>query len=93
MVSTCEICGLVSPAAIELHHIIPRTDARCTDHPSNLAAVCGSCHNEIHKGYKIIEGRYQTSAGLRLFWHLVNQPHTIRPGVYLLTSGLADIRN
>ncbi len=89
----CEICALQSAAAIELHHIIPQTDPRCTNDPFNLAAICGSCHNEVHKGFKIIEGRYQTSIGLKLFWHEVDKPHTIRPGIYLLKSGMAEIRD
>ncbi len=91
--SKCEICALESAAAIELHHIIPRTDPRCTENMSNLAIICGSCHNEVHKGIKVIEGRYQTTSGYRLFWHMDGAPHTIRPGVFLLKSGLADIRN
>jgi hypothetical protein len=89
----CEICGLLSQSALERHHIIPRTDPRCTDFESNIATICGSCHNEVHAGDKIIEGRFVTTSGTRLFWHTSGSAHKISEGVILLPSGLADIRN
>lgn len=88
----CEICGLKNPSALERHHIIPRTDPRCTNFESNIATICGSCHNEVHAGGKIIEGRFVTTGGKRLFWHLPGQTPIIREGVILLPSGMADIR-
>lgn len=39
----CEICGLAESGAIELHHIIPRTDPRCSNLNANLTPLCGSC--------------------------------------------------
>jgi hypothetical protein len=72
--------------------MIPRTDPRCTDLPSNIAHICGSCHNEVHAGDRIIEGRYLTSSGVRLFWHRRGEPYQIREGIILLPSGLAEIR-
>jgi uncharacterized ferredoxin-like protein len=88
----CEICGLNSPKALENHHIIPQTDPRCTNNFSNIAIICGSCHNEVHAGIKIIEGRYMSTVGNKLFWHLDGEKPIIRSGVFLLKSGLAEIR-
>ena len=91
-IKSCEICGLDSASALERHHIIPRSDPRSTDYESNIAVICGSCHNEVHLGLKIIEGRYMTTGGQRLFWHMSGDRYHIREGVVLLDSGLADIR-
>jgi hypothetical protein len=90
--TVCEICGLKSGSAIERHHIIPRTDPRSTNKASNIASICGSCHNEVHAGTKVIEGRFLTTSGNNLFWHNIGELPKIREGVILLDSGLADIR-
>jgi hypothetical protein len=47
----CEICGEVY--SLHLHHIIERTDPRCTNDNANLAIVCATCHGKIHN--KIIK--------------------------------------
>jgi hypothetical protein len=86
----CEICGLDSVSALERHHIIPTTDPRSTNQPSNIAVLCGSCHNEVHAGLKIIEGRFSTTAGNILFWHKRNESFHICRGVILLENGLAE---
>lgn len=91
--AVCEMCGLHSAKAIERHHIIPRTDPRCTDEPINIASICGSCHNEVHAGEKIIEGRYLTSSGVKVIWHKSGEPFIVREGVILLPSGMAEIRD
>jgi hypothetical protein len=59
----CEICFLKNKKVLNLHHIIPRCDSRCTDNNSNLAVVCSNCHDLIHVGDIIIIGVYQTSNG------------------------------
>lgn len=32
-----------------------------------------------------------TSIGHRLFWHYEADPHIVRPGIFLLANGMADI--
>lgn len=46
----CEICQFSDVAALHYHHIIPRTDPSCTNHPYNLCVICSNCHNEVHHG-------------------------------------------
>lgn len=64
----CEICNLKEPNALEVHHIIPQCDSRSHNNNSNLAIICGSCHNRTHKGDIIIIGVYDTSAGRKLMF-------------------------
>lgn len=40
----CERCGRPSKVA---HHIVSRKQGG-SDHPSNLVALCNSCHSKIH---------------------------------------------
>lgn len=87
----CEICGTTNKAAIDYHHIIPRTDPRTHHGLSNLAIICSNCHRRVHAGEIIIEGVYPTSGGTFLFWHYDNQDYTVRPGVFLQKNGTALI--
>lgn len=87
----CEICGFSDKRAIQAHHIIPRTDPNCTNEESNLAYVCANCHNLIHAHEIIIEGRYLTTDGPKLFWHHQNEPFIIIPGIILNEDGTATI--
>lgn len=64
----CEICKYDNPAALNIHHIIPRCDPRCTNDNYNLSIVCHTCHDLIHAGEITIIGVYFTTAGRKLFW-------------------------
>lgn len=59
----CEICSLAEPKSLEIHHVIPRKDPRSHNNNSNLAVICGTCHNLIHAGEIIILGVYQSTGG------------------------------
>ena len=72
--------------------MIPRTSPRCTDLPDNIATICGSCHNEVHAGQKIIEGRFATTGGVRLFWHKHGDACIITEGIILNDLNIADKR-
>lgn len=89
----CEICGFNNKKAIHKHHVVPRTDPRSTNDISNLAFICANCHNLVHAGQIIIEGRYFTTAGHKLFFHKKDESPVVRGGVYLLNDGTADIRD
>lgn len=87
----CEICDLNESKALERHHMIPSTDPNSTNDESNLAVVCGSCHNLIHANQIILEGRYSTSKGPKLFWHRVGEPFVVIPGIILNKDGTATV--
>lgn len=65
----CEMCGYNNPAALHIHHIIPRCDIeRTSENNWNLACICTQCHSLTHAGQHIIIGVYQTTAGRKLMW-------------------------
>lgn len=89
----CEVCKETNKKVLDRHHIIPRTDPRCTDLDSNLAIVCANCHRKIHAGEVIIEGVYQTNVGKKLFWHNSGDTPIVRTGVILNSDGTATIKD
>ena len=62
----CKICNKVT--ILQTHHILGRSIPN-SNHPSNLADICPTCHNEIHWGELIVERWVMTSNGLELIWH------------------------
>ncbi len=67
----CQICGCTEAGDLEVHHIRERhttTTGRLADGSSvhaqsNLAVICDSCHDEIHKGNLDVQPPIQTSDG------------------------------
>ena len=67
----CELCGQPSS---ETHHIKFQGDANehgiidyhHKNHPANLLPICERCHQQIHQNQIIVEGRAQTSEGIKL---------------------------
>ena len=67
----CQICGCTEADNLEVHHIRERqttTTGRLSDGSSvhaqsNLAVICDSCHDEIHRGTLSVEPPIQTSDG------------------------------
>lgn len=57
----CEICSESDKSTLHKHHIIPRTDPNCTDHPFNLAVICSNCHNKVHAEVIKIIGIYPST--------------------------------
>ena len=74
-----------------MHHIIPRTDPRCTNSPSNLACLCANCHGLVHANEVIIEGRFLTTQGTKLFWHKKDETPIVVVGVILNSDGTATV--
>jgi hypothetical protein len=64
----CEICNYDRSAALNIHHIIPKCDPRCSNDNHNLAIVCHTCHDLIHAGEIVIIGVYSSTAGRKLMW-------------------------
>lgn len=65
---TCEVCGFDQEAALNIHHIIPRCDPRCTNDNYNLGVLCHTCHDLVHAGEITIIGVYGSSAERKLMW-------------------------
>ena len=57
----CEIDGCEETLNLELHHIIPRTDVRCTNHKSNLAILCPCHHALTHSNHLILLGIFPST--------------------------------
>ena len=64
----CEICSYDAAAALNVHHIIPRCDPRCTNNNENLSILCHSCHDLVHAGEIIIIGVYSSTGGRKMMW-------------------------
>lgn len=64
----CEVCLYDQMAALNIHHIIPRCDPRCTNNNENLAVLCHSCHDLVHAGEITIIGVYASTGGRKLMW-------------------------
>lgn len=80
----CEICGLAEPGALEEHHVIPRNDARSHNNNSNLAILCGSCHNLIHTGEIVVVGVYSSTGGRVVMHHRKNEPPPLEEQYWLI---------
>jgi hypothetical protein len=67
----CEVCGFDNPGALNVHHIIPRCDPRCSNNNDNLSVLCHTCHDLVHVGDIILLGVYPSTAngGRTLMWH------------------------
>ena len=87
----CEICKNSEERVLDAHHIIPRTDPHSTNKLSNLATLCSNCHRRVHALDIVIEGRFMTTVGSTLFFHLRDEEPVIIPGVILHKNGTATI--
>jgi len=88
----CEVCGFNNPSALNIHHIIPKCDPRCTNNNYNLSIVCHTCHDLIHAGEITIIGVYDSTSGRKLmffrqgevpplektFWKVKDNPMVVR---------------
>jgi len=89
---SCEICGDPRKSALNIHHIIPKCDPRCTNNNYNLSIVCHTCHDLIHAGEIVIIGVYDSTDGRKLmffrqgeapplekiFWKVKDNPMVVR---------------
>ena len=89
----CEICSFDKSAALNVHHIIPRCDPRCTNNNNNLAIVCHSCHDLIHAGEITIIGVYSSSAGRKLMWFRQGEDPPFEKEFWLVKDNPLVLRN
>lgn len=78
----CEICQLEQ--AFEKHHI----HSKCyggSNKKTNIANLCPNCHNKVHRGHIILEGKFMTTEGRKLIYHFQGEPSVTgnEPRVYL----------
>lgn len=68
----CEVCGFKDQCSLHYHHIIPQTDARCTNDRFNICVLCSNCHNKVHHGNLKIIGVYPSTdpSGVTLIYEL-----------------------
>jgi len=57
----CQVCGTDIPAALEEHHIIPRSEED-KDDLWNKVYLCSNCHKLVHK-YKQLERKAMLQKG------------------------------
>lgn len=80
----CEICG---QKGHHRHHIQSKSKGGTND-KWNIACLCASHHMEVHEGNIILEGKFQTTTGYQLIYHIKGEESiTCRePDVYLFKS-------
>jgi hypothetical protein len=81
----CEICEERTEILLINHHIQSRSKGGI-DHPSNIACLCRSCHEHVHHGLIIIEGRFNSNVGNIVVYHKWNESYVIKevtPEVWL----------
>ena len=59
----CVACGLDDPAALEHHHLVPRSQGG-SDDETNLVTYCGVCHGKAHAMRRPNNIRALTKVGL-----------------------------
>lgn len=62
----CEICGK-DTYFIKDHHIHSKSFGGSNE-KHNIAYICSDCHDKVHYGIIIIEGKFQTINGIKLIW-------------------------
>ena len=62
----CEICK--RKAYVDKHHIHSKTYGGINKQ-SNIAELCKYCHDLVHRGHIVLEGRFMTSEGNVLIYH------------------------
>lgn len=90
---SCEVCGYEKIAALNIHHIIPKCDSRCSNDNYNLAIVCHSCHDLIHAGEITIIGVYSTSSGRKLLWFKEGEEPPLERDFWLVKENPLVIRH
>lgn len=90
----CEVCGFDNPGALNIHHIVPRCDPRCSNDNNNLSVLCHTCHDLVHVGDIILLGVYPSTAnsGRTLMWHRRDDVPPLDEGDWRVKSNPLVIR-
>ncbi len=90
----CEICGTQTDF-IKKHHIHSQTYGG-TNEASNQAYICSECHDKVHCGLIIIEGRFGSMNGKILIFRNYGEDSVTGlpdPKVWLRPDSEKRIRN
>lgn len=68
----CEVCKIPFPF-LESHHIISKSKGG-DNKKLNKTNVCPNCHELIHRGLIILEGKVSSTAGYILIWRNKGEP-------------------
>jgi hypothetical protein len=85
MKSCCEICEESNSILLITHHIQSVCNGG-SEFPSNLVRLCRYCHEKVHHGLIVIEGRWNSNVGNIVVFHNWDEPYVIRenaPEVWL----------
>jgi hypothetical protein len=63
----CEICN--KHKARHGHHIQSKSKGGSSQ-PFNIAYICPNCHDDVHRGNVILEGKFLTTDGYTLLYHM-----------------------
>lgn len=88
----CEVCSYDKSAALNIHHIIPRCDSRCTNNNENLAILCHSCHDLVHAGEITIIGVYASTGGRKLMWFRRGEEPPVTKNFWLIKDNPLVVR-
>jgi len=82
----CEICEDDS-VLLDKHHIISKSKGG-SNKAYNIAHLCPNCHRRVHTGDIILEGRFESTLGNVLVYHLKGDQQFITdrdlPNVHLI---------
>jgi uncharacterized protein YlaI len=79
----CEICK--AHKARHDHHIQSKSKGGSSQ-PFNIAYICPNCHDDVHRGIVILEGKFlATGSGYTLIYHMIGEESItgITPDVYI----------
>lgn len=81
----CEICHEYHH--LDKHHIQSRVYGG-SNKKNNIATICPNCHRKVHLGEIILEGKFLTTNGYMLFYHLKDEPSITNhePKVFLINT-------
>ena len=81
----CEICRNKFKL-LDKHHIQSKSKGGCNK-PWNIAHICPNCHRAVHLGEIILEGKFNSTDGMILFFHTEKDDFVVSenpPEVYLI---------
>lgn len=63
------ICGICGYRGFTEDHHIQSKSLGGSNKKFNKVHLCGNCHNEVHRGLIILEGKFMTTEGMKLVYH------------------------
>jgi hypothetical protein len=79
----CDICSTL--AYTEKHHIVSKSCGG-SNAKHNITHICSICHGLVHRGVRVIEGKFMTSDGIKVIWHDIDEDTITgrEPEVYVM---------